>query len=367
MTSPSDYVQLVNLDMMEQTVRRMTARYTQAQMTTAQVYRYINLFYTLHFPNEFKTLKLNKPYVFLTQPNVDTYPFPYQQGDYSGTNAANGDLIPGNVEITPPVFCQGYMLRYFQDKSIFYMRWPKLSVNQIVNQGTGLVGEEYSGTIPGFPFLRAQLDIQGNVTEAAVIISSFDNTGYSYAITDQPQSGDAKGESSIADLVDTFGRVVGEVNYITGAYEFIPLDSLGAPASIPAGAQIYASVVPYQASRPVDVIFTNQQLTFRPVPAQVFQIEFQVSQQPTQLFAAGQAPELNEWYLFICAGAGKLIYADFPDPDGMEFLEKTWQEQLQLAQRRTLKQYGTQRANTIFSTPSGPRFGYFNGNMYSGS
>jgi len=95
-------------------------------------------------------------------------------------------------------------------------------------------------------------------------------------------------------------------------------------------------------------------------------VEFQISQQPTQLIAAGDAPELDEWYLFLCAGAAKLIYTDFPDPDGMDYLMPIWQEQLQLAQRRTLRQMGTQRASTIFSQPGRPLASWFYGTEYSG-
>lgn len=337
---------------MQDTVRRMTARYTPEQMSTDQINRYINLFYTLHFPEEFKNLKLTKPYVFTTVPNVDTYDFPYEEGL---VNDAAGNSIPGNIQITPPVYCQGYILKYYQDKSTFYNRWPKLTVNQIIGTGTGAPGT-YSGTIPSTPFLRAQLDIFGNVTEAAVIISSFDDTGYNYAISDVPQA-----SSNTGNLVDAQGNVVGTVNYLTGNYSFTPVGSINA------GATIYASVVPYQASRPTDVIFYNQQITFRPVPMQVYQVEFQISQQPTQLIAANAAPELDEWYLFICAGAAKLIYTDFPDPEGMAYLMPIWQEQLQIAQRRTLRQMGSQRAQTIFSQPGRPVASWFRGTEYSGT
>lgn len=349
------FTQLVSLTQMQDTVRRMTARYTPQQMTTTQINKYINLFYTLHFPEEFKTLKLTKPYVFLTTPNVDTYDFVYEQGTATD---ANGNFIPGNIQITPPVYCQGYILRYYQDKTTFYNRWPKLSVNQQIGTGNGTSGP-YTGTIPtSTPFLRAQKDIFGNVTEAAVIISSYDNNGFNFSCSDVPQTG-----SNTGNLVDTQGNTIGTINYLTGDYTF----TLANASTIPAGDTIYASVVPYQSSRPTDVIFYNQQITFRPVPQQVYQVEFQISQQPTQLIANNSAPELDEWYLFICAGAAKLIYADFPDPEGMAYLEPIWQEQLQLAQRRTLKQLGTQRAATIFSEPGRPLAGWFLGTQYSGS
>lgn len=344
----------ITLDFMRTTVRQMTARYTPQQMPDSQIDKFINIFGSIHLPLYFKNLKLTKPYVFTTIPNVDTYQFVYENGLV--INPAN-EPVPGNIQITPPAYCQGYILRYYQDKTTFYNRWPKLTVNQQINTGNGTDGP-YSGIIPSTPFLRAQLDIFGNVTEAAVIISAQNDTGFNYAITDIPQP-----NSNVGNLVDNQNNVVGTVNYLTGAYTFTVANS----NTIAAGTVINASVIPYQASRPTDVIFYNQQITFRPVPQDVFQVEFQISQQPTQLIANNDMPELDEWYLFICAGASKLIYTSFPDEEGMKYLMPIWEEQLQLAQRRTLRQLGSQRAATIFSQPGRPLASWFWGTEYSGT
>ena len=350
----------ITLDFMENTVRRMTARYTPQQMTDEQIDKYINLSYTIHMPLNFKNLKLTKPYVFTTVPNVDTYPFVYEAGLVTQPQQPPNPAlpVPGNIQITPPVYCQGYILRYFQDKTTFYNRWPNLSVNQQINMGGQLANIPYTGTIPSTPFYRAQQDIFGNVTEAAVIISAFDNSGFNFVLTDRPVAG-----SNIGNLADSLGNLVGTVNYFTGAYTFTPANNL----VIPASANIYAAVVPYQSSRPTDVLFYNQQIVFRPCPQQVYQVEFQISQQPTQLIANNDAPELDEWYLFICAGAAKLIYTDFPDEEGMAQLMPIWQEQLQIAQRRSLRQMGSQRASTIFSQPGRPLASWFWGTEYSGT
>ena len=323
----------VTLDMMRTTVRRMTARYTPQQMPDSQIDSYLNLYLTLHFPLQFKNIKLTKPYVFTTVPNVDTYDFVYENGL---TTTPNGDPVPGNIQITPPVYCQGYLLSYYQDKTQFYNRWPKLSINQIINSGTGVAADLYTGTIPPFPFLRAQVDIFGNVTESAVIISWSDDTGFSAVIQDQPIAG-----SNIGNLVDENENIIGQVNYLTGAYSF--------SQTIIAGTTIYASVVPYQAARPIAALFYNSQIVLRPVPIYVFQVEFQISQSPTQLIADSQAPELDEWYQLVCAGASMLIYADFPDPEGQAYLMPVYEKQLCIAQRRTLRQLSSQRVATIFS------------------
>lgn len=351
------FTQLVSLSMMQSTVRKMTARYSPEQMTDNQINSYINLAYTLHFPEQFKNLKLTKPYVFTTIPNVDTYNFIYEQGIITSAVPAPNNFPPGNIQITPPVYCQGYILRYFQDKTTFYNRWPNLSVNQQINTGSGLA-LPYTGTIPSTPFYRAQVDIFGNVVEAGVNISAFDNTGFNYVITDDPQP-----NSNTGNLIDSNNNVVGTVNYVTGAYSF----TVAGGGSIPAGVPIYAAVVPYQPSRPTDVLFYNQQLVFRPCPLQVFQVEFQISQQPTQLIATNSAPELDEWYLFICALAAELIYTDFPDEEGMNYLRPILDQQRLIAQRRSLRQMGSQRASTIFSQPGRPLASWFWGTEYSGT
>ncbi len=357
--------QLVSLDMMTNTIRRMTARYSPAQMSDTQIHNYINLAYTLRFPLEFKSLKLTKPLTFLTTPNVDTYNFVYEDGilQTPDSTVTATKFYTGNIQISPPAYCQGYPLRYFQDKSTFYNLWPKLSVNQQISVGDG--SGVYSGIIPSTPFLRGQVDIFGNLVESAVIISaenantSISNDPFVFTCTDKPQP-----NSNIGLLYDVNNNNIGAVDYITGNYTFVLANS----AVIPAGEIIYASVVPYQSSRPTDVIFYNQQLTFRPVPQMVFQVEFQISMQPTQLIAANAAPELDEWYLFICALASELIYTDFPDPEGMAYLMPILEEQRLIAQRRSLRQMSSQRAQTIFSTPYGRnQIGYYNGSQYSGN
>jgi len=353
----------VNLGSMRDEVRRMTARYTEAQMTTSQIDNYINLAYTIHLPSSFKNIKLTKPYSFLTTPNVDTYAFPYESGLLT---TPAGIPVPGNVQVTPPAYCQGYELRYFQSKTTFYNLWPKLTVNQQIGNGGNASGVAYNLTIPSIPFFRAEQDIFGNVTLPGVIISAnnpntqINSDPFVFTATDVPVA-----NSNIGNLFDVSGNDVGDVNYITGEVNLTPNGS----DIIPAGNAIYASVVPYQSSRPVDILFYNQQFVLRPCPQQVYEVELQISQQPTDLIASNSMPELNEWYLFICAWAAKLIYTSFPDEIGMKYIEPIWQEQMQMAQRRTLKQLGTQRAETIFSAPGWGRnrASAFYGTAYSGN
>jgi len=351
---------MITLDQMRNTTRRMSGRYNTQQMPDSQLDTYINNSYTIFMPFEYKNIKLTKPYVFTTIPNVDTYTFVYENDLPNPTSPVVGTQIPvnGNADVGPPVYCQGYILRYFQDKTTFYNRWPNLSVNQIVGTGTGMAGFNYAGIIPSFPFYRAQLDIFGNVTEPGVTISAFDNTGFNYVITDVPQT-----SSNTGNLVDDQGNNVGTVDYVTGAFEF----TVNGAGTIPTTATIYAAVVPYSSSRPTDVLFYNYQFVFRPCPQQVYQVEFQVNQTPLQLLTDNSTIELDEWYLYICAHAAKLIYVDFPDPDGMAYLQPILDEQVAKAQRRSLRQMSSQRAATIYSQPGRPLASWFWGTEYSGT
>lgn len=344
---------MITKQQMRNIVRNITARYTQESMTDTQIDIFLNRAYTLHMPLEFKNIKLNKPVVFNTIPNVDTYNFPYENG--IATNP-DGTPIPGNIQISPPVYCQGYILKYTQDKSEFYNRWPKLTVNQQVGTGNGTAGP-YSGSIPQYPFLRAQVDIFGNVVEPCVIFSAQNNTGYNATFTDVPQT-----NSNTGNLVDSLNNVVGTVNYLSGVFTFTLASGV-----IPSNTVINVSVIPYQPSRPTDLLFYNQQIVLRPVPYDVYQVEYQVSQQPLPLESDVAIPELDEWYLFICTWAAKLIYTEFPDFAGEADLAPKHEEQKMLAQRRTLRQLGTQRAATLFSAAARPTAGYFFGTQYSGN
>lgn len=351
---------MVTKAQMRTIVREMTGRHTSTQMSDVKIDSYINRAYTLHFPLEFKTLKLTKPYIFLTTPNVDTYNFVYQNGL---TTLPNGDPVPGNIQINPPVYCQGYALRYYQNKSNFYACWPKLTVNQELQMGNNTSGP-YTGVISSFPFLRAQVDILGNVVESSVVFSAIvndpnsTNSGFTYTCSDVPQVG-----SNLGNLLDESDNVVGQVNYLTGEYSF----TLANAAVLPDDCTLYVSVVPYQSSRPTDVLFYNQQLVLRPVPQQVFQMSFEISQQPLDLAGDGDSPELDEWYLLICAMAARLIYISYPDDVGLQAAQAVIDEQVLKAQRRTLRQKGSQRAQTLFTQPIRPYQGYYLGTQYSGN
>ena len=332
----------------ETEIRKVTGRYNESQMPSSTIQTYFNRYYTLHFPNEYKFLKLTSPYVITTIPNVDTYAFPYESNLPPSTPT---NVIPGNITVSPPVYCQGYLLNYLQDRTQFYNLWPKRTNVYQINTGNASVGP-YFGTIPYTPMLRAQLDIFGNVVESGVLFTAqqSDPAYTNFVAQDYPQSdtdyGLITGPNIDATLNNLSPPYMNVVNYLTGFYTFTTIDPL------PAGVPIEVQAIPYEASRPIAVLFYNNLFTLRPVPADIYQLEFQVSRQPADIIITSGSPELDEWYMMLVLGTAELIYTAFPDPEGLQYCVQQLDKYKQQAQRRTLKQIGsTQRAQTIFSTP----------------
>ena len=334
-------------------VRRVTARYTQESLNDAQIDDYINTFYLLEFPENIRNLKLLVPFTFTTTPGVACYDFPYQ----AGFTDPNGLPSSGYSNIKPPAYCQGYLLRYFQDKTQFYAVWPKRTQIYQIGSGNGTTGP-YIGMIPFAPMLRAEQDIYGKVTEANVIISAqqgnkeTDGASFVFTATDNPVQrlsgpiGSTVYSPSDTGYLSSNGQNLPNsfINYITGEFQ------LNTTTEIPNGVPINVQAIPFMGSRPVDFLFYNQQMIVRPVPADVYQIEVQGVMTPVAMIANSDFPQLDEWWQFLALGAAKLVYTDYPDPEGLEYCMKLFQEQLLLAQRRSLVQFSTQRANTLFST-----------------
>lgn len=343
-------------------IRKITGRYNESQMPSATIKTYFNRYYTLHFPEEYKFLKLTSPYVITTTPNVDTYSFPYE------SNIPNSTLpegTKGNITVMPPIYCQGYLLNYFQDRTTFYNVWPRRTNMFQVNTGVASTVNPYTGTIPFTPMLRAQLDVFGNVVESAVLFTAQQsNPNYvTFLAQDKPQSGSDIGLITQLDgtLIPPSQVNIGTINYLTGAYSFTPLTPL------PSGVPINVQGLPYQTARPIAVLFYNQLFTFRPVPADIYQVEFQVSRQPSEIIATDGQPELDEWYMMLALGTAELIYTAFPDPEGLKYCQQQLDRYKQLAQRRTLKQMSSQRAQTIFSVPGNRNgIGWFGNSLPGG-
>jgi hypothetical protein len=304
-------------------IRKLTARPSTNQISDASVVDYINLFYQFDLPQALKVFDFHMTYSFITQPNQDVYTL---------TQADRNNY----TSFEPPAYCSGYYINYSQNREQFFRMWPALFTTTSLATATIAIGAgPYTGTLPGIPLLSGSL-----------LLSVVGPAGTTLSATDV----------GAGALIGTLaGDVVagGTVNYVTGAI------SVTWNAVIPAGNVITAKYTPYVASRPLDILYYNNQFVLRPVPDQAYKIELQTYVQPfpanytvTGEFVIADTaaqPLLNDYFQMLAYGAACKIFVDSLEMDNYKAVYPFLQEQMAYAERKTMMQIKTQRTQTIYS------------------
>lgn len=285
-------------------VRNVTGRYSSDQLSDTDLDAIINNWYQYNLPENLRLINLKVNYSFNLQPNVAVYPF-------------NRNMY---FTVEPPAYLAGYQIQFFQDQQSFYEYNPQIRSRQSLSVGTGVAGP-YFGNISSVP-------IQLN----SVFISTIDIVGNSLVAQDNGAG------VLIGDVV------AGTVNYQTGAIANLTWTS---PVGI--GQTIWVQSVNYSIGRPFAVLFFNDQFTFSQWPDIAYPFQIQAYIRPTALAAGPDAPQLNEWWELLAYGAALKILGDALDMEAYAKVQILYDQQLRLAERRTLKQLSTQRARTIFS------------------
>ena len=366
-------------------VRKVTARPSTTQISDTEIDFYINTFYIYDLPEELRLFTLKTNYVFTTAPNTPVYDFP----------------IETYTSVEQPIYVAGYQQVYHQDQFGFYSIWPKINFQETVGTGDGTTSPTLSD-LANTPVLQKCVTLSATISgEASAFIddgegnflnSGIEITNVSTAATAQITTnsnhnlvnGDiafisgvfgtvaVNGGPFVVTVVDTTNftipvstlgttyenggivqRQAGTVDYITGA---LTMD-WGNPTDV--ATDIIAQTVPYQASRPTDILFFENKFTFRPVPDQVYKVEVEVFIIPTQLLASSQTPELNQWWQYLAYGAALKIFADSGELEEYAKYEVLFDKQERLALRRTLQQLKTQRVQTPFTEEQSSGFGNY--------
>lgn len=247
-------------------VRNVTGTPSVEQLSDNKIYDYINRYYALTMPFELKEQVNLQAYNFTTVANQDVY------------------AVSGNFQTDEPMaYANGYPLVFYQDRDIFFQDWPQQYTQDQVASASGLTAT-FTGT-----------------TQASPIIDG------TYYITDGTQVAFDKSDGILYQTIASVDTAVGTINYITGAF------SVTFNAIPTAGLLIYDNYQPYQPARPQGVLFYNQQLTFRPIPDQVYQITLQGFITQVQLTTVGASPLFSEWGELIALGASLDILLDRGD------------------------------------------------------
>lgn len=323
-------------------VRRLTRSLSPAQLTDAQLDEYINTSVQYDFPEHLRLFNLRTTFSFFTDPFVDDY----VPADYApGTDLYEFNQIYTTVH--PPVYVAGYQAAFLESREKLYGMYPKLaSIRQI---GTGdSVTTLFTGTLPN-------LNPGNCIIRNNVLFDSISVNGYGLSMIDSPFN-PLFGHLYVAGQPVPVGPLDpnNSINYVTGRFAVtFPLPPI---VSEPVNCQY----VPVQTSRPTSVCFFDGSFIVRPVPDQPYEINMEVYVRPSELLAAGQSPELEEWWQYIAYLASKKIFEDRMDLESVQLIMPELKKQEALINRRTIVQQTSQRVATIYTednnqaTPFGP-------------
>jgi hypothetical protein len=251
-------------------VRNITGTPSSNQLTNDNIYDYINRYYAYTMPFELKQQVNLQPFNFTTTANSDIYP------------------VSGAFQTEEPMaYANGFPLVFYQDRDIFYQDWPQQYTQDQVATSTGGLGP-YTGITQASPVLKGSFFI----TDGTLV--AYDRSdGILYQNT-----------GTLSVPVNT---AVGTINYTTGAF-VVTFTAVSA-----AGTLIVNNYQAYQPARPQGVLFYNNELTFRPVPDQVYQITMQGFVTTQQLSQVSQSPIFSEWGQLLALGASLDILMDRGD------------------------------------------------------
>lgn len=333
-----------NLQRIEIEVRRITRSPDENLLTTNQLEDYINTFYLYDMPANLRLFNLRDVFTFYTIPNVDTYA--------SQEFNVNDDLYDFANQITAihnPIFVGGIPAFFTQYRNEFYSNWPITNFNQSTGYaGNGTTGP-FTGTLTAYPIL------QNNV-----MFSILDTTGQPMVLVDYPQNTSTspnvpvnastnrttgilslQGQKTITSL-NTYGTI----NYLTGAYTItnFPLATQNSQSNI-----LYSNTIPYQAAKPISMLYYDDVFVLRPVPDNVYAVTLEADILPTQLLSTSQSPELNFWWQYIALGTCLKVFRARMDMDSYTKLYPDYQKAEDMVDRRSVQQQCNMRTQTIFT------------------
>jgi hypothetical protein len=356
-------------------VRRVTARPNQNQISDGQIDDYINTFYLYDMPEQLKMESFRTTWQFVTQPNIMVYNMP----------------VDTYLQSMVPVYVAGYQCSMTQNRESFFRFSPNLNfMQQAISLGNGDTGgtTPYTGTLSSAPIMSGygqnfdasspgQPPNMSNFNWKVMFSAPNGNGGMSILVDSGPSVTD-KTIGCLLDPSDAYTNnpalARGTIDYLTGAYTLGNVALVtGFASPVPVGASINVQYTPYVAARPQNVCVYQDQVMLFPIPDQAYPVSFEVFQRPTAFIAssaggdpdAAKNPQLKELWQLLAYGAADKIFADNADIDNMMKFRPLLEEQMKLCLRRTIGQYSSERAATIYTEQTGLTQYPFS-NVYSG-
>ena len=148
----------------------------------------------------------------------------------------------------------------------------------------------------------------------------------------------------------------GTVNYVTTQINLL------LPVQLQAGSQLNIWAATYQVGRPYNLLIWNNEITIRPVPDNVYLVEIETFQTPSQFMMTTDNPTLNQWWQYIAVGASMEILRDRQDMEGVENLREGFMRQEGLVlERQAIEEIGQPNITLFNSTQQGYGIGSIGG------
>ena len=296
-------------------IRRLTRNPSEAQLSTSELDNYINNFILYDLPAHVKLDSLETVLTFYTTANREKYSTNTLDADDPLYNFKNKYTNIGST-----IYIAGDKASFSQSIDEFYGIYPLTNTKINIGTGDGLE-TNFTGTLDNVPVL------QDNVT-----VSSIDIGGDRLLLTDDGNGsleGDVGDASTIAYLSGTYDLT----------FDFAPED----------GETVWIQTIPYVASKPVSVLFFEDEFVLRPVPDSSYRVDVSVSVRPTELTDAADMPILSELWQYIAYGASIKVLQDRLDMETIQMLIPEFKNQEIIIMRRKIVQNSKKRAATIFT------------------
>lgn len=359
----------------EKKVRRLTASSSESALSSADIANYVNTFYNNDFPYAIKIDQQRSVYKFLTIPNVDRYPV--DVNNLQGFRA--------------PVYFEGIQGNFFKNRDQLFNLYPRYPTQYQPISGDGVTTsftfQLFGNNVnpfpqPNFGILSTQvviggIDVNGNpiriIDDGGAVVSSDGigsntTTGRLLYIQQNAVGNNVYLDSlnvqqpAIPNLSPLGGQqnanlpnnayppspltpqYCGTVNYVTTQF------TVNFPVAPAAGTNINVWAAQYQVGRPYNLLFWNNEITIRPVPDNVYLVEIETYQTPSQFMSVTNHPILNQWAQYIAYGSAREILRDRQDMEGVANLEEGFKRQEALVLERQAVEEIQQPNITLFNT-----------------
>jgi hypothetical protein len=329
-------------------------------------------------------------YQFQTQPGVDQYNMPlYSLQVEQGSQ--NISFYPVYQGFTGNARIGGVPVYFTTQKEVFNPSWSTYMQPIIGNvQGDGTTGP-YTINIPfssnttttvnqqPSTILRGHVDLSGIIatgtnqdpplgtvfntlipvanTFPAVWITSTDATGANVVVADSGQfltsnvnygllMSPGKAPLGNAGLNGGYSTTSNTINYQTGVI------TVTFPVAIPAGQNINVQAWYYNPGLPRAILYYNNTLTLRSIPAMQYLVEIDAYLSPAAYLTTAAALQFGYMAEYIARGAARKILSDTGDVEQFNFYEPFFREQETLVWKRSQRQFTSTRTQTIYSQGS---------------